>query len=258
MKDQYVGDIGDYTKFGILRNLLSHIGLSLGVNWYLTPDDNVKKDGRHTSYLERECDAGDNELFIAMKQIAGRDCNISLRNITQLQELALLKGASYYDKHLDYSECKNACERLILRDNWHRNALLHLKQRQLVFLDPDNGLTFTNAYGRDGNKGTTYEEVCDYYRNGASVIIYNHRDRSPIHEYLYRLNRFKTIEATANAFMQCIVAPKYTQRDYLFIVQPNHKEQVLQATHCILNSDWYKNGYLFMRNLLTGNLINKK
>ena len=43
MKNQYVGDIGDYGKYALLR-FLSKQGYSIGINWYLTPDDN-KTDG---------------------------------------------------------------------------------------------------------------------------------------------------------------------------------------------------------------------
>lgn len=38
MKHQYFGDIGDYGKYGLLRYLAIH-GLSIAVNWYLTPND---------------------------------------------------------------------------------------------------------------------------------------------------------------------------------------------------------------------------
>ena len=38
MKNQYVGDIGDYGKYGLLRFLAGH-GIKIGINWYLTKDD---------------------------------------------------------------------------------------------------------------------------------------------------------------------------------------------------------------------------
>ena len=37
MKSQYIGDIGDYGKYGLLRFLESN-GIRLGVNWYMTPE----------------------------------------------------------------------------------------------------------------------------------------------------------------------------------------------------------------------------
>ena len=59
MQDRYAGDIGDFGKFGLLKEL-SHRGLSIGVNWYKTlPLKSEKKadgtfkqdDGRHKDYL---------------------------------------------------------------------------------------------------------------------------------------------------------------------------------------------------------------
>jgi hypothetical protein len=51
MQDRYVGDIGDYVKLAILRALMP--GCSLGVAWWLYPDEAHNGDGRHISYLKR-------------------------------------------------------------------------------------------------------------------------------------------------------------------------------------------------------------
>ena len=54
MKNQYVGDIGDYGKYGLLR-FLAERGIQIGVNWYLTKDEKNKLgDGKFTDYLEQE------------------------------------------------------------------------------------------------------------------------------------------------------------------------------------------------------------
>src|SRR5829696_4979011 len=49
MQDRYVGDVGDFGKYGLLRTLGA--GLSLGVVWYLVPNESHNADGKHTSYL---------------------------------------------------------------------------------------------------------------------------------------------------------------------------------------------------------------
>ena len=54
MKNQYVGDIGDYGKYGLLRFLAGQ-GIKIGVNWYLTDDDDDESaDGKFTYYLDRK------------------------------------------------------------------------------------------------------------------------------------------------------------------------------------------------------------
>ena len=60
MENQYVGDIGDYGKYSLLR-AFSDAGIKIGVNWYLVPDETQNQDGRYTQYLNDEtfgqCDA---------------------------------------------------------------------------------------------------------------------------------------------------------------------------------------------------------
>lgn len=50
MKNQYVGDIGDYGKYSLLRDFIN-AGVKIGVNWYLTENDDTN-DGKFTDYLE--------------------------------------------------------------------------------------------------------------------------------------------------------------------------------------------------------------
>ena len=94
MKNQYVGDIGDYGKYGLLRFLSNH-GIRIGINWYLTENDR-SNDGRFTSYFEmssnRCCDP---ELFDALKEIAPRqDKNVQMiKNGPNL----LLMGGGHID-----------------------------------------------------------------------------------------------------------------------------------------------------------------
>ena len=54
MQNQYVGDIGDFGKYGLLR-AISGDPLRLGVVWYLFPDEPTKEpgkgDGKFIDYL---------------------------------------------------------------------------------------------------------------------------------------------------------------------------------------------------------------
>ena len=52
MKNQYLGDLGDYGKYGLLRYLAEQ-GVRIGINWYLTEDDS-STDGKFKDYLDRE------------------------------------------------------------------------------------------------------------------------------------------------------------------------------------------------------------
>ena len=51
MKNQYVGDIGDFGKYSLLR-AFSERGIKVGVNWYRTEDDG-SNDGKFTGYFKK-------------------------------------------------------------------------------------------------------------------------------------------------------------------------------------------------------------
>src|SRR5258708_5109533 len=54
MQNRYVGDVGDYGKYALLRGLCgieARSYLRLGVVWCLFPDESFNNDGKHISYL---------------------------------------------------------------------------------------------------------------------------------------------------------------------------------------------------------------
>ena len=72
MKNQYVGDIGDYGKYGLLRFFADH-DIRIGINWYLTENDG-SSDGKFTNYLNNPEDRiYDPELFDSLKEIPCAD-----------------------------------------------------------------------------------------------------------------------------------------------------------------------------------------
>ena len=54
MQDQYVGDIGDFVKYGLLRAISE--GKLLGIAWYhcADPSSTKKGDGCHIDYLKQD------------------------------------------------------------------------------------------------------------------------------------------------------------------------------------------------------------
>ena len=72
LQNRYVGDLGDFGKYGLLKALCGDT-LKLGVNWYLIPDES--HNGKHTAYLKsthkdstayRSCDP---ELYDSLRKI---------------------------------------------------------------------------------------------------------------------------------------------------------------------------------------------
>ena len=137
MKNQYVGDIGDYGKYGLLRFLAGR-GIRIGVNWYLTKNDG-SSDGRFTAYLERPDDRScDPELFDNLKLIAFRND----KTVQMIRDTGLIPGARYYSDLVE-TGYKEPQAREWSRRLWFNNSFLMLADADLLFADPDNGITYT-------------------------------------------------------------------------------------------------------------------
>ena len=174
MQNRYTGDIGDFGKLGLLRQL-SRTGLSIGVNWYLTPDETHNGDGRHIGYLKnvafRACDE---QLW----SVLGKIVDAGNRQVNALEHPDILQ-ATFYSQMLDFAGA-NKTERQILRWEWHNRAIQQLQNCDIVFVDPDNGLIVSSADGTPkSNKFVLPFELAEYYRTGASVIYYQHKARRP-------------------------------------------------------------------------------
>jgi hypothetical protein len=142
MQNKYVGDIGDYGKYGLLRDLFSS-DHKLGIIWYLVPDERHVNDGRYIDYLSKnrfqDCDS---ELFLILKSIVfgGR------RDITAIKQLKIFPAQTvFYSEILTYSNIRGNTptgrqKRLELREQWLRGALETATNCDAIFLDPDNGL----------------------------------------------------------------------------------------------------------------------
>ena len=121
MQDRYTGDLGDFSKLGILR-VLQMAGLSIGVNWYLTPDENHNNDGCHVKYLEQDnYRACDEELWLELKDIVEK----KNRKTCFLEKENILR-ATFFSEKLDFTD-KAKPERTELRKAWHIRALAILR-----------------------------------------------------------------------------------------------------------------------------------
>ena len=169
MKNQYVGDIGDYGKYGLLRFLTNH-GIKIGINWYLTENDD-SSDGRHTNYLNRSEEAiYDSELFYALQKIAFR----SDKTVRMIEDANIIPGAEFYGQILK-SRTLEADERELNRRLWFNNAALVFENAELIFADPDNGISYSKtARAKDSEKFILPEEICRYYNSGKNVVFYCH------------------------------------------------------------------------------------
>jgi hypothetical protein len=183
MQNRYVGDVGDFGKYALLR-AIGDTGikrpLRLGVVWCLYPDESHNGDGRHISYLESmkfiELDL---ELAVLLRDAvtSGRR-NISVIGASR----ALPKGTIFYDTLLCPPNMRYLTRegRLGYRSAWLEGCLQATRDSELVFFDPDNGLEVSSV-GRHQLKAGKYiywDEILPFWKRKQTLLIYHHLNRT--------------------------------------------------------------------------------
>ena len=206
MKNQYVGDIGDYGKYGLLR-FLSNCGIKIGINWYLTPNDG-KSDGKLTEYLgDERMREYDLELFDVLKGSA----KVEGKSVFDVEQSGILSGMLCYNRLLDLDNISYK-KRGIKRGFWHRVAMHVLNDCELIFADPDNGLLESdNASTKNAEKYILPSEVERMFLDGHNVVYYCHKGRRQYKDWVeYLSTMFQSIEVIARKKGFCIFCCKKT------------------------------------------------
>jgi hypothetical protein len=170
VQDRYAGDIGDYIKLALLRAVSR--GLELGVAWYFYPNEIHNGDGRHVAYLS---DPGkwrnfDPELFDGLKGV-----------VTTSRSVAALEGlinAQFYREALDHGRHK-ASDRSIIRSKWFDRLRSKMSGCDVVFADPDNGLTDDHSERRSSPRFGKHIPLAEAraLADGRCAVIYHHNSR---------------------------------------------------------------------------------
>lgn len=106
-------------------------------------------------------------------------------------------------------------------------------------VDPDNGLVVPSAVGRPKeNKYVLPKELASYYAQGSTVIYYQHKARRKDSFYADQLKELLRREDLPDAFGLALKFEKVSQRYYMFIVQPKHKEAIEKAVKDMLSTAW--------------------
>ena len=160
MQNQYVGDIGDYAKYSLLRALLSDY--KLGVSWYLIPDEKTN-DGRHTKYLcnPKEWQCFDRRVFIVLKNIV----QVNKHCILEIEKSGLFPSNTvFWHDELSFKDCKPSSQAK-WRTEWFEESIECLRDCDLIFTDPDNGLRRSETF-RPGLR--THAKSISEYEGPAS------------------------------------------------------------------------------------------
>ena len=235
MKNQYIADIGDYGKYGLLLYLAEQ-GIKIGVNWYLTKDDEPEFKP-HTKYLE--------DKYIAM-----RDYNPALYDlmkdlneqrdskklcIQMVEESGLFPGFSFYHEILKTDELPTK-EREAARMQWHENALEKLKDANLVFADPDNGLSQNIEIKKKGSQKYILPcEIKAFFQDKKDIVYYHHHPRKNKEEWM---EDKKIMEKLPGAKILAVSAHRWINRAYIFVVHEDSYEKYKSLIGGFLASEW--------------------
>lgn len=192
MQNRYVGDVGDFGKYGLLRHLMG-THERLGVVWYLAPPES-NGDGRHLSYLAKptEYRGCDPTLFDGLQKLVNAD----QRSVAAVVSAGLLPASTVsFDEMVcpsDYRRRDRAAfaQRMAYREGWAAKAIQTVQECDLLFLDPDNGIGGKSfrPHGCKGHKHIAWGEIGQFARPDRTLVIYHHTGRSaPAVEQAWRL-----------------------------------------------------------------------
>ena len=232
MKNQYVGDIGDYGKYGLLRFLAKH-GIKIGVNWYLTENDN-RTDGEIRKYLMDDKENGekcyDEDLFKKLKPIAEK--KKKERSIIDVETNGIIPNAVFFHEYLKAPKED--------RTRWHTSALDTLLDAGLIFADPDNGILVApkKFYRPNGIKYALINELREYYDRGQDVVYYCHKGRRKDDDWNARLEDFNN-DGKHHAKIFVLTFHRGTQRSFVFAIHPE-REKIYKdlLVDFIKNTEW--------------------
>ncbi len=202
MQNRYVGDIGDYIKYALLRALCA--GRRLSVAWYLYPDESHNNDGKHVKYLDHpeKWQAYDKDLFDALSKIVKED----KRNVSAVADSGLLGDTVFSEKILD-ADSIPIKKRKEWRESWFAQVLKETEDSEVVFADPDNGLCEDNKFNPSRKKDWKRLPLKEALLLGQkrTAILYHHNTmfkggHGQEIQYWFRKLPFGTIALYCRAF----------------------------------------------------------
>ena len=255
MQDCYVGDIGDFGKYGLLRWLCGMFDdddpLSLGVLWYRYISGGKASDASYLDRAEaglRDCDPA---LFNCLREIVKDE-----RSVAAIERSGVLPdGALCYPEPLQYVPWEPREVRAAKRLQWIAGATRRVADSELVFTDPDTGLEVPSVdrfelgkKGRDANDGREYayyDDLIPHWKHGKSLVVYQHlRSISAKDMFEKRRGEFKRYFSED---IDPIVLwwHRGTARLYFILPAPAHEKLLKERISALLESDWGKQQHGF-------------
>jgi hypothetical protein len=108
------------------------------------------------------------------------------------------------------------------RDSWSQELLSKVNEADLVFLDPDNGIEVkSKPYGKkDSSKYLYWREISDLWKQGKSLLIYQHFCREERESFIERL-RSELQKSAKGSSVSAFATPHVV---FFFVLKPVHQK----------------------------------
>ena len=241
MQDRYAGDIGDFGKLGLLRVLCQNGGPRLGMAWWMNLGKEQSNDGKFIDYLEKRSPAlrnCDPELFDALARLV-RQGN---RSVAALCELNVLPADTLHHLSvLQFPWGSHRDVRLSIRGEWLERAAQDLEGAELVFVDPDNGISGEPRF-LGSPKHACSSDFKAFASAGRSFVVYHHFDRSgPAVEQLERATQSLQEAAGQKQRPWTFWYHRGTARGYLVSPSEPHRNLLRDRLDEFLEGPWGQN-----------------
>ena len=188
MRDQFVADVNDFGKYGLLRWLCGVTGdehgygpkLKLGVAWYYLTGE-VEQGGGNTGYLDEprqsEYYSCDPVLWHTMKGLVAGD----RRLVSEVEGAGILPSEDRYHREVcEFAGTPNTRPaehntRYMVAQDWLANAVDSVRGSDVVFLDPDQKIA-PDGESRIGANGPMFAhmvEIRSFWRERHNIVIYH-------------------------------------------------------------------------------------
>jgi hypothetical protein len=238
MQNRYVGDVGDFAKYGLLRHLMKDSELRLGIVWCLFDDETHNADGRHISYLKRpEYRILDATLHSKLSRIV----TSGSRTVDRIAKNQILPRQTLYYDMLLCGASLDRKTRELSRINWVSAALDKTKSCQLVFFDPDNGLETASVSRHDGKGGKYifWDELSKFWVRGQSLLIYHHLNRTAsVAKQTETVRNKFAVRFPDAAAISYFLFRRGSCRHFWLVVNKAHSGWLAERTEALCQSPW--------------------
>jgi hypothetical protein len=218
MRDQYAGDISDFFKFSFLRALASKADIKLGIGWYFVDVHDGRADGKNQEYLSNEQFAClDPELFKILATLPDR-------SVAALQNINIWPAQTiFHSSPLPPSQDRRD------RDAWSWDMATTLSTCDLVFVDPDNSVSFGDSVSE---RHASINEIETLAAHGRPVVFIKFPGRQKyvdqISDIERQFTRFKPITLTTSTSVPTAHGGKVPRARWFVVL--NSTKEIRQRT----------------------------